>query len=884
MISRRKCIVAGLPVLFAIFSYAIAAANTVPPLPNFVSGEVRVQLLSDSLVRLELKGPAGFEDRATFHIVDRNWPGTKFVTNVASNETVISTANYVIRVPENATALKGIRIESGSGETLYTCDGALENSRWLPSPSEKPAVWSFADAPRLIPPAWGLTPAPADAALPETSGWDLRNDAPDIYVFIPGGDYRRLRRDFLKLTGPTEMPPLFAFGTFDSRWYDYSESTALKQIDDYRQRKIPLDVLVIDTGWRQNASTGYQPNTKLLPDMSRFFQRAHAKHVRVMFNDHPEPKAKTALDPSELKFRYDGLTGLLNQGLDFWWFDRNWVVALVPPMPNLRKEVWGMQLYHDITQQVRPEARPLIMANVDGIDNGIRKHAPDAAAHRFSIQWTGDTGPSLDFLRRGVENAVYSGSQALFPYMSEDLGGHTTNPTTEGYIRWIEYGALSPVYRPHCTHNLERMPWSFGPKAENVARRFLNMRYRLLPVFYAAAHENYETGEPVLRRLDLDYPEFAEASRNDEYLISKGILVAPILQEQPLKPVPADWLKTAEGQLGLAGEYFNNETLSGTSVLARIDSTINFNWGNGSPDPRVNNDYFSARWTGSIQVPQDVGDVFLTTVEDDGARLWLDGKQVIDAWGGHDSARTEASSVVSAGKPHPLRLDYQELQFGARVQLQYRPAAARTAMREIWIPPGVWIDAWSGHSVTGPTTVTNAVSLEEIPVYIKSGTILPLAPEMQYTGQSPWSPITLDLYPRAGDTSQTTLYEDDTLTTAYQRGQFRKTLITLSADEAKKTVLVKIGGSTGSFSGALKQRAWVLRIHRPADWPENLAPTVATINERKVSGFRKIARNDSAMPFGDKTGAPDGDVFELKLPATSVTAGRQVEISFAPKR
>jgi hypothetical protein len=469
--------------------------------------------------------------------------------------------------------------------------------------------------------------------------------------------------------------------------------------------------------------------------------------------------------------------------------------------------------------------------------------------------------------------------------MSEDLGGHSTNPTTEGYIRWIEYGALSPVYRPHCTHNLMRMPWSFGPEAEQVAQRFLNMRYRLLPVFYAAARENYETGEPVLRRLDLDYPEFAEASRNDEYLIGKGILVAPVLQEQPLKSVPADWLKTAEGQPGLHGEYFNNETLSGTSVLRRIDSAIDFNWGTGSPDPRVTNDYFSAQWTGVIQVPQAVGDVFLTTIEDDGARLWLDGKQVIDAWGGHDAARTEASMVLSAGQPHQLRLDYQELQFGARLQLQYRPAATQTATREMWIPPGVWIDVWTGQPLTGPTNVTSNVALERTPIYIKSGAVLPLAPEMQYTGQLPWDPITLDLYPRAGETGQTILYEDDTLTTAYRRGQFRKTLVTLSADSANTKVLATIGGADGRFSGASKQRAWVLRIHRPADWPENLAPTKATVNAKPIGNrFRQIPRDNNAMPFGDKMGAPDADVYELKLPAAPVTMERHLEITFTPKR
>ncbi|HUJ09088.1 MAG TPA: TIM-barrel domain-containing protein [Verrucomicrobiae bacterium] len=879
-----KSIATGLSVSLAILSQALIAVGAAP-LPNVVSGDVRVQLLSDSLVRLEQKGPSGFEDRATFHVVNRNWPGTAFTTHTNSDEIVVSTMNYVIRVPKDAKTLDGIRVESASGQRLYSYDGALENSRWLPGPAEKPMVWLFADSPRLIPPTWGLAPAPPNCPLPETSGWDLGNDATDVYVFVPGGDYRRLRSDFLKLTGPTEMPPLFAFGTFDSRWYDYTESTALKQIDDYRQRKIPLDVLVVDTGWRQNASTGYQPNAKLFPNMTRFFQRAHAKHVRVMFNDHPEPKAARALDPVELKFRYDGLSGLLKEGLDVWWFDRNWVVALVPPMPGLRKEVWGMQLYHDITQRVRPESRPLIMANVDGIDNGIRKHAPDVAAHRFPIQWTGDTRPSLDYLRRGVENTVYSGVQALFPYMSEDLGGHVPDPTTEGYIRWIEYGALSPVYRPHCTHNLKRMPWSFGPQAERVARRFLNMRYRLLPVFYAAARENYETGEPLLRRLDLNYPQFAEASRNDEYLIGNGILVAPVFQEQPLSPVPADWLKTTDGQAGLHGEYFSNETLSGSPVLTRTDRTVDFNWGAGSPDPRVPNDHFSARWTGTIEVPKDVGDVYLTTIEDDGARLWLDGKQAIDAWGGHNSARTEASSVLSAGQPHQLRIEYLEMQFDARLQLQYRRAAPQPTARELWIPPGIWIDAWTGHSVTGPATMTNNVPVDRIPIFVKSGTVLPLAPEMQYTGQLPWDPITLDLYPQAGEISQAILYEDDTLTPAYQRGQFRKTPVTVSADGAKKTVSAKIDAADGSFSGASKRRAWILRIHRPVDWPENLVPATVKIGGRKVSSrFRRISRNVFAMPFGDQSGAPDADVFELNLPSAPVTSGRTVEVSFAAGR
>ena len=123
-----------------------------------------------------------------------------------------------------------------------------------------------------------------------------------------------LRADFLKLTGPTEMPPLFALGAWDSRWYAYTEQTALQQIADYRKRQIPLDVLVIDTDWRKGGSHGYDVNTDDFPDLPRFFKESHDQHIRIMFNDHPEPVAKTALDPKEMDYRFNHLSAPAEPG------------------------------------------------------------------------------------------------------------------------------------------------------------------------------------------------------------------------------------------------------------------------------------------------------------------------------------------------------------------------------------------------------------------------------------------------------------------------------------------------------------------------------------------------------------------------------------------
>ena len=145
-----------------------------------------------------------------------------------------------------------------------------------------------------------------------------------------------------------------------------------------------------------------------------------------------------------------------------------------------------------------------------------------------------------------------------------------------------------------------------------------------------------------MRRLDLDYPQLAEDSRDDEYLLGKNILVAPVLQGS-MQIVPGGWLKTPDGQPGLKAEFFTNEDLSGAPAFTRTDAAIDFNWSQTSPAPDFPRTHFSARWTGTIEVPASVGDVTLATVEDDGARVWIDGQLVIDAWGPHAATTSEAT-------------------------------------------------------------------------------------------------------------------------------------------------------------------------------------------------------------------------------------------------
>lgn len=841
---------------------------------EWVQGQLRVQILSETLIRVEKKGPAGFEDRVTFSVVERNWPGAEVAAQKAGDSLQINGAHWSVRLPDTADSLSSVVISDEAGE-LGCLDAERVRFSYLPAPSEQIRWWVMPDAPRMVPPEWGATPPP-DAAL-KNSGWDIANNSSDVYVFLPGsGGYRRLVQDYIKLTGAVPLPPLYAFGLMHSRYHAYSHETALAVIDKYRQRHIPLDVFVLDTDWRVGASHGYEIDTDLFPDMKAFLTEAHARNVRVMFNDHPEPACEDALDPAELQYRWKGLTGLMKMGMDLWWYDRNWKVHLKSPHADLDRDVWGMRVYHDITERFYGDRRPLMMSNVSTLYHGQRTDPPHPIEHRYPIWWTGDTNGTWNFLRWGIANAVDFGVLAVMPYLNEDLGGHHGGTSPELYTRFLQFGCLSPGTRLHCSKAFIRDPWEFGAEAEEIVTDYVKLRYRLLPHIYTAARRAYEDGTPLLRRCDLEWPQHSAAMDSSQYLFGDDLLVAPVdTGSNDWRMIGRHEVSTSDGRPGWLAEYYDGAELTGALLHKQTVRIIDC-WRWGPTTPRDLPESYSARWSGVFSVPETGGYSF-RAVAKGGMRFCIDDEVVADKWdySGEEKSQIEYDIEWTAGEEHRIKVEYCNPagKDGCTLVCKLPSSDSGFAERNIWIPPGVWSDLWSGADVSGPCLLRTKSDLRHTPLYVRRGAIVVTVPQLERTDDYPWNAFTVDCWvPDADAVTKRCIYEDDTISTAYKKDECRNTPLLFRREKGELALLIL--PAKGAFEGAPARRDWTLRIHLPAD----AVLEKLMLNGAPVDGQLLVPENSKAMPFDRAPeGTQGGNIVQVVL--TDIDASTEIALT-----
>jgi alpha-glucosidase (family GH31 glycosyl hydrolase) len=156
--------------------------------------------------------------------------------------------------------------------------------------------------------------------------------------------------------------------------------------------------------------------------------------------------------------------------------------------------------------------------------------------------------------------------------------------------------------------------------------------------------------------------------------------------------------------------------------------------------------------------------------------------------------------------------------------------------REVRLPAGAaWINYWSGKVFDGGTSPTVEAPLDQVPIFVKAGSIIPMGPEEHYVDEKPADRLTLDIYPAAK--SSYTLYEDDGKSNDYKQGKFARTRFgcaTIAAD-----VVVDIGAAQGDYDGKLAQRTYFLKINR------------------KAGALTRVSRNGTPMAKLESKGALD---------------------------
>ena len=536
------------------------------------SGHARFTVLTPEMIRIQYSDRDQFEDRATFAIVNRQLPVPSFTTEERDGWLVVKTAALTLQykigglIASDAAAsadvlnvsfnLNGRRVMWYPGKddsmnlkgTTRTLDGQIgDNKRAeLENGLLSRAGWSIIDESPRTKRGDGSTSFAFDGDV-DGMPWvaePVDKDAIDWYFLGYGHQYKKALGDFTKVAGRQPMPPLYVLGYWYSKYQRYTSDEFMEIVNDVKRNQIPMDVMIFDMDWHTEGWTGWTWDRTAIPDPEGLIDWMHGNGLKVALNLHPadgvdddedyfkELRSDMGLDStmnrvpwnlSDGKFYHNMFNRIIRarerQGVDFWWID--WQQNLTSKyMDGLGETFWCNHVFYNDMRLNRKDHRPLIFHRWGGL-----------GSHRYPIGFSGDSFTTYGTLA-WQPYFTATASNVGFGYWGHDLGGHQqydgNNP--ELYLRWMQYGVFTPVFRTHATNweGIERRIWKY----ENfpLLLETVKLRYALMPYIYTACRQAYDTGVSLCRPLYYDWPEESNAYQfEDEYMFGDDILVAPVV-------------------------------------------------------------------------------------------------------------------------------------------------------------------------------------------------------------------------------------------------------------------------------------------------------------------------------------------------------------------
>lgn len=447
------------------------------------------------------------------------------------------------------------------------------------------------------------------------------------YYFIAGPEPKRVVQEFTALVGRTPLPPLWSLGYQQSRYSYYPESRAREIVKRLRDDKIPADVIYFDIDYQQ----GYAPftiNREYFPHFEQMINDFRAVGMRSILitdlhikkdPDHgyvpydsgmkddvfvknpdgsvfvgpvwPGPSVFPDFTLTRVRDWWGGLyKNFVDMGVAGFWNDMNEPSVFDTPTKTMPLDVVhrmddGTSLDHRAIHNVYG------MQNVRATQGGLLKLRPDerpfvltraayAGAERYAATWTGDNSATWNHIGMSVPQIMNLGLSG-YAMVGADVGGFANSPPADLLTRWFELGVFYPIYRNHAAKGTaDHEPWASGPEQEAVRRRYIELRYKLLPYIYTSIEETSRTGVPLLEPLFLEYPQATDRYNDDHsFLFGRDLFVAPVVTEtQDAEEVhlpPGDWYDFWTSEKHAAAEHISlHPALSETPLYVRAGAIV----------------------------------------------------------------------------------------------------------------------------------------------------------------------------------------------------------------------------------------------------------------------------------------------------------------------